>query len=105
MNTRYFNGKVNWKLTIEEKQNLLNYCLQYIIRNSKSAAWIGDSYLQSQKPFFNFKEQVEMMFLEFSNQESVNSPKNLALKRSEGTYIEPFAVFDPNYCGRSLIAS
>ena len=39
------------------------------------------------------------MFLEFKNQESVNSPKNLALKKSDGTFIEPFAVFDPNYCG------
>jgi Fic family protein len=93
------------KLPIEEKQNWLNYCLLYIIGNSKSAAWVADSYLHSQKHYHNYKEQIEMMFLEYDNQESVNSPKNLALKRAKGTFIEPFAVFDQNYCGKMIIES
>lgn len=90
-----------WQTPIEEKQNMLNYCLNYIIATSKSAAWMADAYIHSQKHFFNYLEQIEFTYIDHENQDSVNSPKNLALKNARGTFIEPSAVFDQNYCGRT----
>lgn len=59
-----------------------------------------ESYLHSQKHFYNYEQQLEFYYMDHENQDSVNSPKNLALKNLKGAFIEPFAVFDGSYCGK-----
>lgn len=79
---------------------MLNYCLNYIISTSKSAAWVADAYIHSQKNFFNLTEMIEFKYIDYEDQDSVNSPKNLAHRKAKRTFIEPWAVFDQNYCGK-----
>jgi hypothetical protein len=90
---------LNPQTPIEEKQDWLNFVLQFVIPTNKSAAWVADAYIHSQKNYFNYRQLMEFKFLEYENQDSVNSEKNIAIRNIQGGIFEPDAIFDQNFTG------
>jgi hypothetical protein len=58
---------------------------------------VADVFLNSQKNFYNVYDEIEHKYVDDEDQESINSPRSIALSKITGTYIEPFAVFEQNH--------
>ena len=74
--------------------------VSFVLPTSKAAAWVADVYLHSQRHTFNLRDEIEFIYLAEDGQESINSPKNIALSKAKTSWIEPSTVFDQNYCGK-----
>lgn len=79
---------------------MMNYVCLYLLPTSKAASWLVTMLMNSQKPFYNYKDYFETMLAEEDDLEKVNTARNLMFGEIPEPFTEPDAIFDPTFISR-----
>ena len=76
---------------------MMNYVCLYLLPTSKAASWLVTMLMNSQKPFYNYKDYFETLLAEEDDLEKVNTARNLMTGEIPDPFTEPDAIFDPTF--------